>query len=601
MPDAVDPSFDPAAVFAAGSNELDGWLRSLPGAPVAALGAAELDAYKARGFLRGWRLAITFPDAVRRIDILLTPAFPWKPPRFALVDRPPFLTWPHVEKDGLLCLASDGMEIDATKPVPVTQRLLGEASRMVERFLAGEGIEDDFRAEFLSYWDHDANHTGVPIVSLLDATPETRVVRLWRGKALYVVADESETIRTWLENRYGSVSSDFATRDAPFIWLGPAMVPSHYPRSTADLRNLLDAASWQLIGQAAAEEPDKIVTILGMATANGPALASVLVNPAPAPAHGARQPLTRGFRPGMTPQNILSARYLGGAKLTRATVTRADAAWIHGRGADPRARTLRGKTVVLVGCGSVGAALALALAQAGVGRLVLIDPDTLKWANIGRHPLGAADVDRPKAKAMAERIRRGLPHVSVDHHVTDLAAVLREHPKVLEEADLILAATGSWAAESELDTWHGGATGRRVPIVYGWTEAHACAGHAVLVGGDADLRTGFDATGLPRLAVTKWPDGSERQEPACGAIYQPYGPIELAFISAMIAELALDALLGIRTLSTQRIWTTSTERLRGLGGQWSPEWLRINSDEGSRIVERPWPGAGEAALQVAAE
>jgi len=31
--------------------------------------------------------------------------------------------------------------------------------------------------------------------------------------------------------------------------------------------------------------------------------------------------------------------------------------------------------------------VALQLAAAGVGRLLLIDPDRLKWANVGRHPL----------------------------------------------------------------------------------------------------------------------------------------------------------------------------------------------------------------------
>lgn len=57
-----------------------------------------------------------------------------------------------------------------------------------------------------------------------------------------------------------------------------------------------------------------------------------------------------------------------------------------------------------MGCGSLGSPVAIALAQAGVGRLTLIDYDHLKWANIGRHPLGAASVDDEKAKAVAESL-----------------------------------------------------------------------------------------------------------------------------------------------------------------------------------------------------
>lgn len=600
MPDGVQPSFDPAAAFAAGAAKMEAWLKQLRGEALSPLGPAELALYKARATTRAWRLAVPFPDAVRRLDILLPPAFPWKPPLFALVDRPPFLTWPHVEKDGVLCLASDGMEVDADDPVGVLQRLLGEASAMVERLVAGD-FADDFRDEFLSYWDHGATHTGVPVVSLLRAAPPSRVVQLWRGKAIYLLGEDRAAIEAWLLNRFGSLPAGFATENAPFAWIEKAMIPAEYPESPDGLRRLIpDAVSWRAVARTAAGSPEKLVTVLGMTTTNGPALAAVLLTPAPAQAHGARQPLTRGFRPGNVPQDILSSRYLGGAKLTRASVTRADPAWIHGRGRDARAESLRRATVVIVGCGSVGAPVALALAQAGVGRLILIDGDILKWANISRHPLGAADIDRPKAKALAERIRRDLPHIAAEPHIADLATILRERPEVLEGADLIVSATGSWAADGELDSWHA-ATGRSTPIVYGWTEAHACAGHAVLVRHDGDLRSGFDATGLPRLAVTAWPPGSQQQEPACGSVYQPYGPVELAYIHAMIAELALDALLGLCPLSTHRVWATSGERLRRLGGDWSKEWREIAAGEAPRMLERSWTAARDPSLQEAAE
>ena len=39
---------------------------------------------------------------LRRIDVLATAAFPAVPVRTALVDHPVFMTWPHVESDGVL-------------------------------------------------------------------------------------------------------------------------------------------------------------------------------------------------------------------------------------------------------------------------------------------------------------------------------------------------------------------------------------------------------------------------------------------------------------------------------------------------------------------
>jgi hypothetical protein len=45
--------------------------------------------------------------------------------------------------------------------------------------------------------------------------------------------------------------------------------------------------------------------------------------------------------------------------------------------------------------------------------------------------------------------------------------------------------------------------------------------------------------------VVIWPDGGDAylEEPARGAHYQPYGPVELSYIIAMIGDLALDRLL----------------------------------------------------------
>jgi len=62
-------------------------------------------------------------------------------------------------------------------------------------------------------------------------------------------------------------------------------------------------------------------------------------------------------------------------------------------------------TAVVSGCGSVGSYVALELARSGVGRFLLIDNDTVSYANVCRHQCGIADVGRYKAEAVADRIR----------------------------------------------------------------------------------------------------------------------------------------------------------------------------------------------------
>jgi molybdopterin/thiamine biosynthesis adenylyltransferase len=385
-------------------------------------------------------------------------------------------------------------------------------------------------------------------VSLIQAEPPSRTIRLWRGQSLYLLAETDAELQHWLLNRFGKKPDGFNTDAAAFLWLGTAPVPHEYPSTGQELRALAAQAvssASALLTDLVRNCPQEMVTVLGMDTANGPALAGVMMSAPSTTRYGARAPLTKGFRPDAVPGTVLLARYFGGAKLRRRSIERADAAWIHGRGQDPRAARLRMMRVAVVGCGSLGAPVAIALAQAGVGHLILIDPDTLGWANIGRHRLGASCVGQGKAKALAEKIRADFPHVTVDYRNVDIDLVVRLHTVDLDACDLIVSATGSWAADGRLDAWHA-ETGRRVPVVYAWMEAHACAGHAVLLGAsDGCLRCGFDKTGLPKFRVTAWANGAtERQEPACGAVYQPYGPVELGFVNSLTAELALDALRG---------------------------------------------------------
>ncbi len=435
------------------------------------------------------------------------------------------------------------------------------------------------------------------MISLLRCEPPTREVRVWRGKNYYLLAENEADLLRWLENRTGPRPHGFSSEPAGFVWLNEALIPREYPGTGFGFRVLVtreDPLSESLLNRLACEGLPKIVVALGMPTVNGRAVAGIVIDEPAAKKHGARDPLTKGFRRSTVPETVLTARYFGSGKLARRPVDRADPAWIHGRGQDSRSQRLSTMSVAIVGCGSVGAAVALALAQAGVGHFNLIDPDVLKWPNIGRHPLGASGVGRFKAEGLAMKLRSDLPHIEAKCFIVDVDSAIRCHSDMLRSCDLIISATGSWGADSRLDAWHADES-RLSPILYGWTEPHALAGHAVLIEGDAAAFTsGFDRTGLPNFRLTEWPNGeSTRQEPACGAVYQPYGPVELAFVNNLISELALDVLLGNTPGATHRVWAGSAKRLRDLGGSWTEAWRADDGfrEEGGIVVTRPWPVA----------
>ncbi len=133
-----------------------------------------------------------------------------------------------------------------------------------------------------------------------------------------------------------------------------------------------------------------------------------------------------------------------------------------------------------------------------------------------------------------------------------------------------------------------------MPVIYGWTEAHAAAGHAVAILREGGcLRCGFGRTGVPGFQVVEWLNdaGTTLEEPACGAHYQPYGPIELGFVTSLIAQFALECLLGKVTLSSQRIYAARHPFIEELGGRWSDSWVREYPAQinGGVIVDREWP------------
>ena len=69
-------------------------------------------------------------------------------------------------------------------------------------------------------------------------------------------------------------------------------------------------------------------------------------------------------------------------------------------------RRLKESSVAVIGLGGVGSYAAEALARAGVGRLILVDGDTVDITNLNRQLLALhSTLGRPKAEVAAERVR----------------------------------------------------------------------------------------------------------------------------------------------------------------------------------------------------
>lgn len=88
---------------------------------------------------------------------------------------------------------------------------------------------------------------------------------------------------------------------------------------------------------------------------------------------------------------------------------------------------LRGAHVALFGLGGVGSWCAEALARSGIGRLTLIDSDTVGLSNTNRQLCAlTSTMDKPKAEVMAARVRDINPDIEVSPIVGCYTAENRE-------------------------------------------------------------------------------------------------------------------------------------------------------------------------------
>jgi len=476
----------------------------------------------------------------------------------------------------LLCLLGDASTTDALQPSAVLTQLLEDAFELIAVSERGENI-DHFKDEFLTYWNHATEIPGVPYYSLLDGSERTRVIQCWVTNDAVYVGDSSDAVFTWLRRRFGDLPKSSKTTAGLLLWCPDILLPDQYPKITADVLALARQIDCdQLLMRLAAQDPVRIPIVLGFRAQHRRCFAALTIHPRrDLNFYGhKRQVVGRGFRATSAPAGLKAIQYLSSARaIQKSNVERVDHDWIHGRDMDVRQEKLKAVRVVLFGCGSLGSFVAHQLAMAGVGDICLVDPEELKAANVGRHRLGMRQIGRRKSKALADEVQADFPHLSIRGFVMSCQEFRREHPDEWDRYPLVLSLTGDWAAESHLNTSHLESRNDR-RIIYGWTEPHACAGHAVLVAKQGGcLACHFDGVGKFDGALSIWESETRLNEPACGALFQPYGPVELSGTVSLISNLALECAISSRTQSTHQMWIGSTAVVKENGGTWNEKLL----------------------------
>lgn len=106
-------------------------------------------------------------------------------------------------------------------------------------------------------------------------------------------------------------------------------------------------------------------------------------------------------------------------------------------------KKLKAASVLLIGAGGLGSPLGMYLAAAGIGRIGLVDYDTVDYSNLQRQIIhGTSDVGRPKLDSARDRINDINPYVQIDTYEVPLTS--DNALEIFEPYDVIVDGTDNF-------------------------------------------------------------------------------------------------------------------------------------------------------------
>jgi sulfur carrier protein ThiS adenylyltransferase len=120
---------------------------------------------------------------------------------------------------------------------------------------------------------------------------------------------------------------------------------------------------------------------------------------------------------------------------------------------DPIAFPIWQKAVVgIAGAGGLGSNIAISLARAGIGKLIIADFDTVSLENLNRQQFSINQVGLSKVEAISDNIRAFNPFINVQIHQIKITP--QNLHSILAEADLLIEALDDdEQKEMLINTW----------------------------------------------------------------------------------------------------------------------------------------------------
>lgn len=118
------------------------------------------------------------------------------------------------------------------------------------------------------------------------------------------------------------------------------------------------------------------------------------------------------------------------------------------RHGEEKQKRFQNATAAICGLGGLGSNLAIALARAGIGKLILIDFDRVDLTNLHRQQYGISQIGMFKTEALAVNLRQINPYIELITHTVKMTEKNAE--SLLKEATIICEAFDDAEAKAML-------------------------------------------------------------------------------------------------------------------------------------------------------
>ena len=514
---------------------------------------------------------VTVGEEKVRISIDLGQGFPKAFPTICVVDGKQFM--PHSSSGGKLCLFDESSVM--IKPDSSEQLLLDSYDRAIEILAMDPKTqkEEVFR-EFFAYWANQSQ-AGFMLYANLSAAEnhEFQKYTVIGDKVnRLVVSDNLEESKALLINHMGCAPSEAEKYKIPCyrIRLRSSSLPKMNESFTwKNIRGfILDnitGSQKRRFNQMLSEKCSAVNRLLLLAIPSyyGDQYACIWMH------HNSQKRKS-------------ALRNISDCKIDAVTTVRIDPQYLLVRGGAEK--SIMQKSVLLIGCGSVGGFLADNLCQCGIGTLDILDKDILTTDNIHRHVLGFDDaiLGQYKADLLKRQLESHFPYVDIDSlsFVDRTAEIFIKDPNRLLHYDLIVSATGNPALDLAInDELH--KIGNAPPFVVCFNEPYGIGGHAIAVlKGGGCLRCLYSDPISGELVPFQGSFAKEGQSftktiSGCSSAFVEYSVLDSQQTAIMASRLIIDVLTG-KIVQTQLVsWIGSAEKLRSEGYQTSEyynEW-----------------------------